>query len=172
MTLFAELFIVLITFYGLFYIFNNQNKSTTENQNISTTEKKYPQKLLNPQQITANLCVIVKASVIGNLKQNDQVDKSKIEEIIDNSLYFVCTNTEDANNIWEVIEKTDEDIKTVGKNRDIYLRVNINRAEEMIGKKVRYSLKEKLPPNGQGVVRQLACLKPIYTSGLEKFNDI
>ena len=42
----------------------------------------------------------------------------------------------------------------------------------MIGKKVRYSLKEKLPPNGQGVVRQLACLKPIYTSGLEKFNDI
>jgi hypothetical protein len=118
------------------------------------------------------LCLIVPASVVGNLSNNNPINVSDIEKLIDSSLYFLCTTPEDAKATWELLDRTDEDITTVSEQREIYVRINIDDGEEMIGKKVPYILKRNLPSNGQGMVTQLASLKYLSVSGLEKFNRI
>jgi hypothetical protein len=87
-------------------------------------------------------------------------------------LYFLCTTPEDATATQQRLELTEEDITTVSEQREIYVTINIADGEEMIGKKVPYILKRNLPPNGQGMVTQLACLKYLSVSGLENFNRI
>jgi hypothetical protein len=72
----------------------------------------------------------------------------------------------------ELLDRTKEDIKTVSEQREIYVRINIDDGEDMIGKKVPYILKRNLPSNGQGIVTQLDCLKYLSVSGLENFNRI
>jgi hypothetical protein len=118
------------------------------------------------------LCLVVPASVVENVRENSPIDVSGIEKLIDNSLYFLCTTPEDANATWERLERTGEDITTLSEQREIYVRININDGEDMIGKKVPYILKRNLPPNGQGIVTQLDCLKYLSVSGLENFNRI
>jgi hypothetical protein len=118
------------------------------------------------------LCLVVPASVVENVRKNSPIDVSGIKKLIDNSLYFLCTTPEDADATWELLDRTNEDITTVSEQREIYVRINIADGEDMIGKKVPYILKRNLPSNGQGVVRQLACLKYLSVSGLENFNRI
>ncbi|MBD1883048.1 hypothetical protein [Microcoleus vaginatus] len=143
------------------------------------------QKIKNEAEVTENspippkvaapvaLCLVVPASVVENVRENSPIDVSGIEKLIDNSLYFLCTTPEDADATWDLLDRTDdEDITTVSEQREIYVRINIAEGEDMIGKKVPYILKRNLPSNGQGVVRQLACLKYLSVSGLENFNRI
>ncbi|MEG4351148.1 hypothetical protein QUA74_15530 [Microcoleus sp. LAD1_D3] len=118
------------------------------------------------------LCLVVPASVVGNLTNNSPINVSDIEKLIDNSLYFLCTSPEDADTIQPRLELTGENITTVSEQREIYVRINITDGEDMIGKKVPYILKRNLPPNGQGMVTQLACLKYLSVFGLENFNRI
>lgn len=122
--------------------------------------------------VSVALCLVVPASVVGNLRNNNPINVSDIEKLIDNSLYFLCTTPEDANATWELLDRIDEDIRTVSEQREIYVRINIADGEDMIGKKVPYILKRNLPSNGQGIVTQLACLKYLSISGLENFNRI
>jgi len=120
-----------------------------------------------------DLCLIVPASVIGNLSINDKVDKATITNLIDKSLYFLCTDDKgETDEIWEVLETTNEDIANLSEQREVYVSIGIDNAEEMVGKKVPYILKRNLPTNAKGVVKQLACLKYLSISGLEKFNRI
>lgn len=118
------------------------------------------------------LCLVVPASVVGNLRNNNPINVSDIENLIDSSLYFLCTSPEDANVTQQRLELTEEDITTVSEQREIYVRINIADGQEMMGKKVPYILKRNLPSNGQGVVKQLACLKYLSVSGLENFNRV
>ncbi len=120
-----------------------------------------------------DLCLIVPASVIGNLSINDKVDKATITNLIDKSLYFLCTDeTGERDEILEVLETTNEDIANLSEQREVYVRIKIVGGQEMIGKKVPYILKRNLPTNGESKVTQLACLKYLSVSGLEKFNRI
>ena len=121
---------------------------------------------------SVDLCLVVPASVVENVIENSPIDVSSIEKLIDNSLYFLCTTPEKAEATWKLLDRTDEDITTLSEQREIYVRINIADGEDMMGKKVPYILKRNLPSNGQGVVRQLACLKYLSVSGLENFNRI
>jgi hypothetical protein len=121
---------------------------------------------------SVDLCLVVPASVVENVRENSPIDVSSIEKLIDNSLYFLCTTPENADATWKLLERTGEDITTVSEQREIYVRINIADGEDMMGKKVPYILKRNLPSNGQCVVRQLACLEYLSVSGLEKFNRI
>ncbi|MFN6199611.1 MAG: hypothetical protein ACK4YS_13570 [Aphanizomenon sp.] len=116
------------------------------------------------------LCLVVPSLVVRNVKKDYPINISDIEKLIDNSLYFLCTELEEATQL--SLETTDEDITNVSEQREIYIRINIANGESMIGKKIPYILKRNLPPNGQGVVIQLACLKYLSVSGLEYFNHI
>jgi hypothetical protein len=138
-------------------------------KNILSGNSSSPQK--NPKP--ASLSLVVPASVLGgNIKKDYPINISDIEKLIDNSSYFLCTDSEQADKIQERLELTEENITNVSEQREIYIRINIADAEEMMGKKVPYILKRNLPANGIGVVRELACLKYLSVSGLENFNRI
>jgi hypothetical protein len=142
--------------------------------NIPSGNSSPPQK--NPH--TASLCLVVPASVLGgNIKENYPINISDIGKLIDNSSYFLCKNSEQADKIQEVLELLEltqdkENITNVSEQKEVYIRINIADAEEMMGKKVPYILKRNLPANGQGVVRKIAYLKYLSVSGLKEFNRI
>ncbi|MEH1816896.1 MAG: hypothetical protein V7K26_02815 [Nostoc sp.] len=119
------------------------------------------------QSLTAALCLVVSANAIGNLRKNSQINVSDIEKLIDAASYFLCIEEADSNQLHP--KTTDEDIPT-DSNLEVYVKIYIDEGQEMIGKKVLYILKRNLPSHGQGVVKQLACLKNL--SGLEKFNRV
>ena len=118
---------------------------------------------------TASLCLVVPESVLnGNIKENYPINISEIGKLIDNSAYFLCTNSEHADKIQERLELTEEN---VSEPKEVYIRINIADAEEMMGKKFPYILKRNLPANGIGVVRKIAYLKYLSVSGLESGLD-
>ncbi|MBE9217967.1 hypothetical protein [Dolichospermum flos-aquae] len=122
---------------------------------------------------TASLCLVVPESVLnGNIKENYPINISEIGKLIDNSAYFLCTNSEQADTIQNQLELTEENITKVSEQREVYIRINIADAPGIIGKKFPYILKRNLPANGQGVVRKIACLKYLSVSGLDEFNRI
>ncbi|MCC3417224.1 MAG: hypothetical protein JGK24_05740 [Microcoleus sp. PH2017_29_MFU_D_A] len=122
--------------------------------------------------VSVALCLIVPASVVGNIRENHTINVSDIETLIENASYFLCTSPEDANIIQQRLKLTEEDITDVSEQREFYFRIDIADGPEMIGKKVQYILKRNLPPNGQGTVKELACLEYLSVSGLEKFNRV
>ncbi|MEH2373791.1 hypothetical protein [Nostoc sp.] len=124
------------------------------------------------QNSPVGLCLIVPASALKNLGEKEPINISNIERLIDNASYFLCTDIDEADDIFERIETTTEDIKTVSEQREVYVRINISDGEDMIGKKIPYILKRNLPHYGSANIIELACLKYLSISGLEKFNRI
>ncbi|MEG3836435.1 hypothetical protein [Microcoleus sp. Z1_C3] len=122
--------------------------------------------------VSVALCLIVPASVVGNIRENHTINVSDIEKLIENASYFLCTSPEEANTIQQRLKLTEEDITDVSEQREFYVRIDIADGPEMIGKKVQYILKRNLPPNGQGTVKELACLEYLSVSGLENFNRV
>ena len=123
--------------------------------------------------VSVALCLVVPASVVRNIIiENDTINVSGIETLIENASYFLCTSPEDANIIQQRLKLTEEDITDVSEQREFYVRIDIADGPEMIGKKVQYILKRNLPPNGQGTVKKLACLEYLSVSGLENFNRV
>jgi hypothetical protein len=118
------------------------------------------------------LCLIVPASALKNLLENDPINISDIEELIDNASYFLCTDIDKADCISKLLQTTNEDINTVNDQREVYVRIKISDGEEMIGKKIPYILKRNLPHYGSANIIKLACLKYLSVSGLEKFNRV
>lgn len=138
-------------------------------KNILSGNSSSPQK--NPKPVSLSL--VVPASVLGgNIKENYPINIPDIEKLIDNSSYFLCTDSEQADKTQERLELTEENITNVSEQREVYIRINIADAEEVMGKKVPYILKRNLPANGQGIVRKIACLKYLSVSGLENLNRI
>ena len=142
------------------------------NQAARVKESQPPSSIKNifsPIGTSGDLCLVVSAYTVSNLKKGDSVDASNVEKLIDNASYFLCTTIQDANSKERFIETTDEVISS-DSNREVYIRIHIPDGQEMIDKKATYFLKKNLPSHGQGVVKQLAYLKNL--SGLEKFNRI
>jgi hypothetical protein len=140
------------------------DKTHSPNQNNSPPKPKIPQPVA--------LCLVVPASVVGNFKKNNPINVSDIEKLIDNASYFLSTIPQDANATRQLLKLTDEDISNASENREVYVRIDIDDGEEMIGKKVPFILKKNLPKNGELIVTELACLKYLSNSGLEKFNRV
>ena len=110
--------------------------------------------------------------MINNIKKDDSIHVSQIQELIDSNLYFLCTTPEDADEKQQLLEFTEEEISNVSEQTEVYVRIDFSDGEEMIGKKVPYLLKRKLPKNENFVFTKLACLKYLSTSGLENFKDV
>ncbi|BAY61920.1 hypothetical protein NIES22_19870 [Calothrix brevissima NIES-22] len=155
------------------YIENTKEQKKIAGSTKSSPTADPPPKPVPPprQLLPAALCLIVPANAIGNLRKNAQINVSEIEKLIDAASYFLCTSVEDANTTQQRLE-TDEDIANVSEKGEIYVRINIADGQEMIGKKIPYILKRNLPANGQSVITELAGLKSLSVSGLEKFNRV
>ncbi len=119
-----------------------------------------------------NLSLLVPASLVRNVEKDKNIEVSDIEELIDNSLYFLCTNPGEIKTIEQSLELSKEDITAVSDEREVYIRIQIDDKKEMLSQRVPYILKRNLPPNGKGIVEKLDCLKYLSTSGLEKFNRL
>ena len=121
---------------------------------------------------SAALCLIVPASVVGSLKKNNPINSLKIEELIEKALYFLCTSPQDADASQQRLEFANEDISNPSDNTEVYVRININDGEKMIGQTIPYILKKNLPLNERYVVAKLDCIKYLSNSGLENFNRV
>jgi hypothetical protein len=152
----------------IIYLNKKQEEEKKNNQNIPP-DNPLPQPKV---PVPVALCLVVPASVVGNIRNNNPINVSDIETLIENASYFLCTNPEDADATQQRLELTEEDITTVSEQREVYVRINIADGQGMMEKKVPYILKRNLPSNGQGVIRQLACLKYLSVSGLENFNRV
>ncbi|WP_190369357.1 hypothetical protein [Anabaena sp. FACHB-1237] len=151
------------------YIYLKQQQSS---KNIPSGKFSPPQK--NSQTVSpVSLCLVVPASVLGgNIREKYPIDISDLEKLIDNSAYFLCIEPAQADMIQNQLELTEENMTNVSEQREVYIRINIDDAPGIMGKKVPYILKRNLPANGQCVVRKIACLKYLSVSGLENFNRI
>ncbi len=145
-----------------------EEEEKKNNQNIPSDNSPPQPKVPVP----VGLCLVVPASAVGNIRKNHTINVSDIETLIENASYFLCASPEDANTIQQRLKLTNEDITDVSEQREIYVRIDIADGPEMIGKKVQYILKRNLPPNGQGTVKELACLEYLSVSGLENFNRV
>ena len=137
---------------------------------IEKEDKTPPPKPKIPKPVA--LCLVIPASVVRNIIKNNPINISDVEELIDNTLYLLCTNPQDADANQQHLELVNEDIANASENTEVYVRINISDGEEMIGQKIPYILKKKLPLHGQYIVTELACLKYLSNSGLENFNRI
>lgn len=166
--------VIACTLIGLFTVTKRRNNQPKIIPPVPENPKAISEKTTSQitQKLTVALCLVVPASVLGNVEINHPIRTSQIEELIDKSLYFLCTSLEDANQIWELLDKTDEDIKTVSEQREVYIRIDIPNGEEMLGKKVPYSIKKNLLSHRECFIQQIACLKYLSVSGLENFNRI
>ncbi|HLP91481.1 MAG TPA: hypothetical protein VK184_23215 [Nostocaceae cyanobacterium] len=166
--------VIAFTLIGAFTVAKKRNNQPKIIPPVPENPKAISEKTTSQitQKLTVALCLVVPASVLGNVEINHPIRTSQIEELIDKSLYFLCTTLEDANQIWGLLDKTDEDIKTVSEQREVYIRIDIPNGEEMLGKKVPYSIKKNLLSHRECFIQQIACLKYLSVSGLENFNRI
>ncbi|MEG4106561.1 hypothetical protein [Microcoleus sp. S13_C5] len=164
-----QIFFIGCLMVGTVVCIKNKGRELEDSREIQLSDS-LPLRSKIPKPV--DLCLVVPASVVGNLTNNSPINVSDIEKLIDNSLYFLCTSPEDADTIQPRLELTGENITTVSEQREIYVRINITDGENMIGQKVPYILKRNLPSNGEGRVTQLDCLKYLSVSGLENFNRI
>ena len=162
-------------FYGFCKIWGfEQKQKITKRQggNIRLLEPSptSPKPVASPQALTVALHLVVPAFVVNDVRANNPINASKIEILIDNASYFLCTKAADSDLIEQNLKFTNENILTIAERREVYIRIHIADGQQMLEKKVPYILKRDLPSHGQGVVKQLACLEDF--SGLEKFNRV
>ncbi|VXD25067.1 conserved hypothetical protein [Planktothrix serta PCC 8927] len=126
--------------------------------------------------ITAALCLVVQASVFIDLKnkhpnalEDNRLSCYDVKMLIDYSSHFLCIGLEDVASIEEHLEITREEI-TNDSNQEVYIRIHIDKGQNLIGKQVPYILKRDLPSDGQRIIQRYNCLKNL--SGLEHFNHI
>lgn len=137
---------------------------------LQTRNKRKKGYLPSAPSVTVALCLIVPASEVRDLEENQTVNNFIVKKLIDVSQYFFCTNLKDADNF--KLETTRQNIKELplDSRREVYIRFNIPNGQEMLGETSPYNLKEKLPIENQATVKQILCLKNL--SGLDKFNYI
>ncbi|MBD0359349.1 MAG: hypothetical protein ICV56_01370 [Nitrososphaeraceae archaeon] len=140
-----------------------EKRQGRNNGRTPEAEKLVP--VVSPQPVTAALCLVVPASVASNIKDQPRINTYLIETLIDKASYFMCTKLENVESL--KLEFTHEDIRNIGENREVFVRVDIINGQEMIGKTSTYILKRNLSSSGEGNIVILAPLKNL--SGLEKF---
>ena len=89
--------------------------------------------------------------------------------LIDSSSHFLCIKVEDVSSIEDHLETTEEEISN-DSNQEVYIRIHVDKGQNLIGKQVPYILKRDLPSDGRRIIQRCCCLKNL--SGLENFNHI
>jgi len=152
---------------------NKRKQKPTDNTTKLQPNSLYSQEL---PPITAALCFVVQASVFIDLKnqhpnalEDNRLSCSDVKMLIDYSSHFLCIGLEDVASIEEHLEITREEI-TNDSNQEVYIRIHIDKGQNLIGKQVPYILKRDLPSDGQRIIQRRVSLKNL--SGLEHFNHI
>lgn len=180
MTKVAGIVFIACVFVGAIYIKKYLEDSNSQPQIKTNDVPRVPSTSKPDRHITAALCLVVPVSVFNDIKsknpnnlQDNNLDINELETLIDNALYFLCTEVDNANLKQKYLKFTDdsEDI-SIDSNREVYIRIDINNGEEMIGKTVPYILKRNLPSAGQRIIEKYGYLEYLSVSGLEKFNRI
>jgi hypothetical protein len=156
------------TFVGLFLYKQTLDKKEQAKIKPAVQEIKY-QPIFQPP-ISADLCLIVRASIASNFINRSNLRIEEVTYLIDNAYYFLCTTVKVPNSKNEEYLKTTDETILPDSRREVYIRININDGGNMIDKKIPYYLKTNLPLQAQCVIKQLACLENL--SGLEKFNRV
>ncbi|MBD2497986.1 hypothetical protein [Nostoc sp. FACHB-280] len=155
---------------------SNRNKKTKETGRTSTSYQKQDEQSINIHERQSKLeqkvalCLVVPAFIVAELRENDLINGSEIEKLIDNASYFLCKTVVDADSVQQPLQPINENLAHIGERTPAYIKIYIDRGQEMIDKKVPYSLKSNLPLNCQGTVEQLVYLRNL--SGLEAFNRV
>lgn len=119
--------------------------------------------------IPAVLCLIVPSNIVSNLSNGSSINIDGLSYLIDSASYFICTTKNDADSIERQLTMTNENISP-DSNREVYIRIKISNANDLIGKKIRYVIKTNLPNNTTFVVENIACLRLL--TGIESFNRV
>jgi hypothetical protein len=169
--IFASIILVGVVVSRNYYI-----KKAEKNKTILGATEKPPSNLNPPTPISsrklkpADLCLVVLAKdvshLVGGLKS--ELDRDDVSNLIDRASYFLCIPT--AEGISRDIEQnlsrmTDEKIMP-DSNREVYVRIEINDGQNLIGEKIPYYLKSNLSSNLKGKIQEAFCIKNLY--GLEK----
>lgn len=154
------------------YINKRKQKSTGNTTTLPPNSPSSPEL----PQITAALCLVVQASVFIDLRNNRQnalenkcLSCSEVKMLIDSSSHFLCIKVEDVSSIEDHLETTEEEISN-DSNQEVYIRIHVDKGQNLIGKQVPYILKRDLPSDGRRIIQRCCCLKNL--SGLENFNHI
>lgn len=145
------------------YLNKAQQKKMNREQGVREVTKQ------PPPLIPAALCLVVPAHIVSNLSKGSSLSVDDLTDLIDNASYFLCTTFKKADSNQDRLEMTDEPILS-DSQREVYIRINIDDGQNLIGKEIPYILKTNLPTSAQCVVRKLACLRNL--TGLEAFNRI
>jgi len=130
-----------------------------------------PSPLSSPISVSAALCLIVPAKIVSSLQVGSVLSANEVEDLINNTSYFLCTTPEAANQNEQNLILTSDCISP-DSQREVYLRIDINDSQDLIDKKTTYTLKTNLPDNEneEFIIKKLNCLKNL--SGLAVFNRI
>jgi hypothetical protein len=152
--------------------FLNKSKRRPVNRSLESprTLDSPPPQPLPPPAVPAVLCLVVPASIVSQLGNNLALSIRNVSYLIDNASYFLCTSSEQANWHEQQIEVLPGHIISPDSQQDVYIRVNIDLSQKLIGTKIRYKLKENLLDRASYVVARRDCLKNL--SGLESFNRV
>ncbi len=158
--------------YCLKYI-ERQNKKeqqkSKKNQSLSFSSKRN-QEFSPPVPVPASLCLVIPSRIASALDTYHLLDTSRVESLIDNASYFLCTKKSNTESYEQRLKLTDEEISP-NSQREVYIRIDISDGgRELPEKKSRYYLKSNLPSNAQFELKQLSCLKDL--SGLDEFNRV
>lgn len=161
------LLIVAIAFglVGIYYLLTQNKKRLNLVENEDNTET---QEFTSFQPVS--LCLILSSSAISNLQLGKRLDVSDLKYIIDNALYFKCVENHNIETIENSLVFTNDSVEYADEMTRVYIRININESNNMIGNNSQYKIKNSLQPTTKGKVEKISCLK--YLSGLSNFHEI
>jgi hypothetical protein len=147
-----------------------QNKKNSASEKGSANRKSDGLQYTPPSKpIPAALCLIVPANIVSDLSNGASMNIDGLSYLIDSASYFICATKKDADSIERQLTMTNENISP-DSNREVYIRIKISDANDLIGKKIRYVIKTNLPNNTNFVVENIACLRLL--TGIESFNRV
>jgi hypothetical protein len=174
MVILAWIVIIACLFVGVPVCIQYIKRKQKPTGNTTKLQPSPPSQELPP--LTAALCLVVQASVFIDLKnkylnawEDKRLSCPDVKMLIDYSSHFLCIGVKDVASIEEHLEITREEI-TNDSNQEVYIRIHVDKGQNIIGKQVPYILKRDLPSDGQRILQQYYCLKNL--SGLEHFNHI
>lgn len=153
---------------GFYYSRNWLRSSKRRNLNQQEVEATKTLTALS-DRVTAALCLVVPANVAVSFSADSTINTDELTYLIDNASYLRCTHPREADLSENQLAMTDAVIPP-NSEREVYVRVEIDNGQDMIGNTIPYTLKTNLPSHAQCRVKQLACLMNL--SGLETFTCI
>jgi hypothetical protein len=147
--------------------YRNKSKVLPETVHPEDTENK-----TSPAPaIPAFLCLVVPVSEVSKLglKEGFHCNRDSLENLLSETVYFLCISQSDISDCENGLNFTDEPIAIdIDSSKEVYLRIKLEDGSQLINEKYRFNISQNLPNNQEFMIEHLRYLKNLY--GLEKFN--